>query len=92
MTMWLYKVAMLVGRSREQAVLREALDSPDAELVAVYGRRRIGKTYLVRHFFGPAVAFELTGTHDGSLVAQLEAFATAEQFLGLAEIVKITGK
>ena len=77
MTLWLYKMAMLVGRSREQAVLREALESPDAELVAVYGRRRIGKTYLVRHFFGPAVAFELTGTHDGSLVAQLEAFATA---------------
>jgi uncharacterized protein len=68
---------MLVGRVREQAVLREALESREAELVAVYGRRRIGKTFLVRHFFGPAIAFELTGTHDGTLPAQLEAFATA---------------
>jgi uncharacterized protein len=68
---------VLIGRAREQAVLREALESADAELVAVYGRRRIGKTFLVRQFFGTSIAFELTGTHEGTLPAQLEAFATA---------------
>ncbi|MBL8739513.1 MAG: hypothetical protein JNK04_00420, partial [Myxococcales bacterium] len=68
---------MLIGRVKEQTVLREALESRDAELVAVYGRRRIGKTFLVRQFFGSAIVFELTGTHDGTLAAQLEAFATA---------------
>jgi hypothetical protein len=68
---------MLVGRTREQAILRDALASPDAELVAIYGRRRVGKTHLVRQYFGDDLAFELTGSHDGSLAAQLTAFAAA---------------
>jgi len=68
---------MLVAREREREALRGAARSSDPELVAVYGRRRIGKTYLVREHFGPSIAFELTGSHAGDMAAQLEAFATA---------------
>jgi len=38
----------IVGRVAEQKRLREILSSREAELVALYGRRRVGKTFLVR--------------------------------------------
>ena len=71
----------LVGRQREQLALQTTLDSPEAELVCVYGRRRIGKTFLVRQFFAKELCFELTGVFDASLKEQLanfvRSFATA---------------
>jgi len=66
-----------VARKREQAVLQQALESRDPELVAIYGRRRVGKTYLVRQFYGSSTAFELTGSHAGDMRTQLDAFAAA---------------
>lgn len=68
---------MLVARRREQAVLREALTSREPELIAIYGRRRVGKTFLVRQFYASCTCFELTGSHAGDLHTQLGAFATA---------------
>jgi uncharacterized protein len=41
----------LVGRQAEQEELKHALQSARPELVALYGRRRVGKTYLIRTFF-----------------------------------------
>ncbi len=38
----------LIGRERECKLLEEAVESPKAELIAVYGRRRVGKTFLVK--------------------------------------------
>jgi hypothetical protein len=58
-------------------VLDKARKSPDPEFVAIYGRRRVGKTFLVREFFGDSVRFELTGLHNASLSDQLENFAEA---------------
>ena len=37
---------LIVGRKKEQDILLKALQSPEAELIAVTGRRRVGKTYL----------------------------------------------
>jgi len=37
----------LIGRQAEQTILKEALDSTEAEMVSVIGRRRVGKTFLV---------------------------------------------
>ena len=45
-----YKTSIL-GRRHEQDLIREYYESPKPELVAVYGRRRVGKTYLVKQFF-----------------------------------------
>ena len=41
----------IIGRRQEQSVLSECYGSDKAELVAVYGRRRVGKTFLVKNFF-----------------------------------------
>lgn len=37
----------IVGRKQEQDILQQCLESKRPELLAVYGRRRIGKTYLI---------------------------------------------
>lgn len=58
-------------------ILTEALQSGSAELVAVYGRRRIGKTFLVRNHFHSQLVFELTGIHNASLKDQLYNFSLA---------------
>ena len=41
----------IVGRRYEQEVLHACVESTRAEFIAVYGRRRIGKTFLVKQFF-----------------------------------------
>jgi hypothetical protein len=77
----------LVGRQQERAELEAALRSPRAELVAVYGRRRVGKTYLVREAYRDSLCFELVGMHDADLPSQLRAFASA---LGQATRAEVT--
>ncbi len=71
------RVGELVGRERERAALDRAMSSDDPELVAVYGRRRVGKTFLIREHFGKDVCFELTGVHDGAMADQLTNFSDA---------------
>ena len=39
---------MLIGRKKQQVELLEAYNSDDSRFVALYGRRRVGKTYLIR--------------------------------------------
>jgi AAA+ ATPase superfamily predicted ATPase len=72
----------LIGRKRERLVLDLAMESPEAELVAVYGRRRVGKTFLIRQHFGTAIELEVTGSHATPMKIQLARFADA-----LAEMV-----
>lgn len=67
----------LVARHAERRALDEALRSPDAELIAVYGRRRVGKTFLIREACAHETCFELVGVHDGDLPTQLRAFAAS---------------
>jgi AAA+ ATPase superfamily predicted ATPase len=67
----------LVGRDAEREILRRVLESDQPELVAIYGRRRVGKTFLVREFFRDHLAFELTGVHEASLEQNLANFAAA---------------
>ncbi len=67
----------LVGRKEELALLRSALESRRPELVVVYGRRRIGKTFLIRHAFRDRISFEFTGMHRANLKDQLKNFHLA---------------
>ncbi len=67
-------MADLIGRNKEQQILKDALHSEEAELIAVYGRRRVGKTFLVREFFKDRLLFEFSGQHDQSLKNQLQNF------------------
>jgi uncharacterized protein len=64
----------MIGRSKEIEVLTKAFNSKTAELIAVFGRRRVGKTFLIRSFFEEKIDFELTGLKDGTLEQQLRNF------------------
>ena len=64
----------LIGRASEQEQLAEASASGRPELVAIHGRRRIGKTYLVRSYFAKELCFEMTGVCDAPLAQQLKNF------------------
>ncbi len=66
----------MVGRIQEKILLNEALDSPQSELVAIYGRRRIGKTYLIREHFAKQIIFETSGLFNATLSEQLQHFAS----------------
>ena len=66
---------MLIGRERQKAILQEALNSSKSEFVVVYGRRRVGKTYLIKQFLGNRINFEMTGIQGGNLQDQLENFS-----------------
>lgn len=69
----------LIGRQSEQALLQECLASGRSEFVVIYGRRRIGKTFLVRRFFKDKYAFSFVGMHNADKELQLAEFAKALQ-------------
>ncbi len=66
---------MLIGREAEKTELNRAIGSPHAELVVVYGRRRVGKTFLIRQHLRDSITFELVGLHNAELSDQLANFA-----------------
>ena len=53
----------IIGRKREQDILQLCFESHKAEFIAIYGRRRIGKTYLVKQFFNDHFDFYATGIY-----------------------------
>jgi AAA+ ATPase superfamily predicted ATPase len=57
----------IIGRISEQKQLALLLESPDAELLSIYGRRRIGKTFLIRNAYEKQLIFEFSGLHNASL-------------------------
>lgn len=67
----------IIGREAERAILGSIIESSEPELVVLYGRRRIGKTFLVRKTFEKQLAFEFSGIHNASLEQQLENFRDA---------------
>ena len=67
----------MIGRQREIKALRDAYAAEYSEFVAVYGRRRIGKTFLVNETFNYQYAFHAAGIEDGSRTMQLAAFREA---------------
>ncbi len=69
----------LIGRDQEKKILNQALSSSDASLVVIYGRRRIGKTYLIREYYKNHIRFELTGMKNGTLKQQLSQFGKSMQ-------------
>ena len=64
----------MIGRIGEKERLLKYAESEESEFVAVYGRRRVGKTYLVRQTFQNRFAFQHTGIARGRTKEQLRAF------------------
>jgi hypothetical protein len=65
----------LIGRHLERKQLEDCLNSDRSEFVILYGRRRIGKTYLVNEHFKDRFTFRFAGSHDQSKEKQLDNFA-----------------
>ena len=51
---------LIVAREKEKAELERLMNEPTAQMLAVYGRRRIGKTFLIREYFEDNFAFKHT--------------------------------
>jgi uncharacterized protein len=66
----------IIGRSSEQEILSAFLKSDKPEFLAVYGRRRVGKTFLISNFFGRAdcLFFYAAGIQNASLGEQINEF------------------
>jgi uncharacterized protein len=64
----------MIGRDKEQTILKQCLLSKEAEMIAVLGRRRVGKTYLIRNTYKEQIKFELVGKQNGKTIAQLSNF------------------
>lgn len=67
----------IIGRTEEQERIEECMRSDRAQLVVVYGRRRVGKTFLINEFFKNSFAFHLTGAYGQGKEVQLKNFASA---------------
>lgn len=72
----------LIGRSAEIEDLRNWYKSGKAEFIALYGRRRVGKTFLVNSLFDGKYAFDATGIIGGSRTEELTAFHISLQEYG----------
>lgn len=75
----------MIGRIKEVNDLNRIFASKKSEFVAIYGRRRVGKTYLVRELFGNRFAFSYTGIIGIPLSRQLAQFHKALQHYGCKE-------
>ena len=52
----------IIGRYDEISQLDQCMESDSSQLIIVYGRRRVGKTFLINHVFKDKFAFKLTGS------------------------------
>ena len=75
-------MASIVGRTKEISDLNHYLKSGKAEFIALYGRRRVGKTYLITSFFKNSFAFDTTGILEGNKTDEMDAFYTSLQNYG----------
>jgi len=64
----------IIGREQEVKILSDLYNSKKAELVALYGRRGIGKTFLVKSLFMDKFDFFVTGKYQGTKKDELEVF------------------
>ena len=72
----------LIGRKQEIAELTRCLHSPRSEFAVIYGRRRVGKTFLVTQTFKNQFALVFTGSHKAPKQRQLQLFGKALQAYG----------
>lgn len=84
--MFIAKIAQMtnpmIGRSTETTLLKSLLVSSKSEFVAVYGRRRVGKTFLIRRAFEQGFAFQVTGLANANTEQQLLNFHIALEKMG----------
>lgn len=72
----------IIGRDAEISKLKALAASDRSEFLALFGRRRVGKTFLVNQVFKDQFAFKMTGVIEGSLKEQFASFADAMEEFG----------
>ena len=72
----------LIGREQEKALLLKYGKSKKAEFVAVYGRRRFGKTFLIKQTLSDSFLFETSGVIQGTRDDQFAAFNQSLRRIG----------
>lgn len=73
---------MLIGRKIQQAELMDTYHADDSKFVALYGRRRVGKTFLVKETFKDKFTFTHSGLANGSLQEQLYGWRSSLENAG----------
>lgn len=81
---------MLIGRQKEKETLRNTLNEEYSQFVAVYGRRRVGKTFLIREAFDNQFFFQYTGAADATSRRQLARFRQALKEHGLSDVATLS--
>lgn len=76
----------LIGRKRECGQLAEIVNSGRPEFAVIYGRRRVGKTFLINTYFKDQFSFKYTGVAKRETKVQLERFADELRRQGLSDI------
>ena len=80
---------MIVGRYSEQQTLQKIFEEKTSAFVVVYGRRRVGKTFLIREYFQNNFTFSLTGMANVNTAQQLNNFyAALKNTSGIKEEIK----
>jgi uncharacterized protein len=81
---------LIIGRDFEVQKIRRFLTYLASELLAIIGRRRVGKTFLVKQVYANEMAFHITGLQDLSRSLQLTNFVTARNkfFIGSSSFAK----
>ena len=80
------KQCNMVGREKERQELMAAYQADESQFVAVYGRRRVGKTYLVRETFASRFTFQHSGLANTSMADQLLEWDDSLRRAGLIPI------
>lgn len=75
----------IIGRNREKSILNNILESGKSEFVAVCGRRRIGKTFLIREYFEESMVFQTSGLAGGDMKSQIKTFYNEMLAAGLSQ-------
>ncbi len=79
---------MLIGREKERKMLEEAYQAEESRFIAIYGRRRVGKTYLVRESLGSRFLFQHTGYYGGKMADELFEFCASLREYGLRDFAR----
>lgn len=74
----------MVGREKEKQILQELAHADHSKLAVVYGRRRVGKTFMIRETFNYRFSFSHTGVENGTMQDELFAFWESLRDAGLA--------
>ncbi len=64
----------IIGRDSEKARLDKIIASRQPEFLALYGRRRVGKTFLIRQYLKEHIVFDFSGSKEGSKSRQIRNF------------------